>query len=54
MASQKSKDKHWLTQSCKDADLELDEQMELEMGAKDSEDEESEYLLLITALSLVL
>lgn len=27
MASQQSKDKHWLTQSCKDADLELDDHM---------------------------
>lgn len=27
VASQQSKDKHWLTQSCKDADLELDDHM---------------------------
>lgn len=32
MASQASKDKHWLTQSCKDADLEVDEFMQAELG----------------------
>ncbi len=36
IASQASKDKHWLTQSCKDADLEIDEFMEQELGG-DSE-----------------
>lgn len=37
IASQASKDKHWLTQSCKDADLEIDEFMEQELGG-DAED----------------
>jgi hypothetical protein len=39
VASQKSKDKHWLTQSCKDADLEVDENLAAELGARDSDDD---------------
>jgi hypothetical protein len=39
VASQKSKDKHWLAQSCKDADLEVDENLAAELGARDSDDD---------------
>jgi len=38
VASQASKDKHWLTQSCKDADLEVDEFMQAELGGGEETD----------------
>lgn len=37
VASQASKDKHWLAQSCKDADLEVDEYMQQEFGGAEDE-----------------
>lgn len=39
VASQKSKDKHWLKQSCKDADLDIDDNLAAELGARDEEDD---------------
>jgi len=38
VASQVSKDKHWLTQSCKDTDLEVDEFMQAELGGAEDTD----------------
>ena len=45
IASQKSKDQHWLAQSAKDADLEIDEMMlqDLQGDAEDDAWEEGEW-----------
>lgn len=37
MASQSSKEKHWLQQNANDADLEIDEVLEQEIGTKQAQ-----------------
>jgi hypothetical protein len=43
VANQKSKDKHWLQQSSKEADIEVDDSLAEELGARDAVDEEGQY-----------